>query len=598
MQSLDAFTLGIASHVLETGQSFPQVTIPDFAVRAAAVRVATQSDVLYYRPVVQLQQRADYEVYTQQMGHDYLERQLPQEIRQMQRQDDAYSRATRPNITAWLDQDWCAAHHNCIPPFLHNGTESNPYQVTPAPDQPYYLPLWHASPVQPTPDRINADVLHARPGVLHNVCVDYGTAVLGGLYSAALYESEISHHWWLSQYRYDFDHRLWYEPSSTLVYPVWDDVEVDQRQVVGTLQLQVHWRKLLESGTTVPDPTGLYVEIANGWHQSAVYRLDGNEVTYLGASSSSHTERGTPIVSQLSQYQIPQTSSYTAVDLDTNAYRIYVYGSDDMVSVYVTGIAWQLGLATTAIWLLFGILLACCERLRIKATRPGVALEPEIAAFPDEHTLHEEGSQRPLPLDEPKLGSIFNDCLKDLAPIAEMTPRAKWYPKATILHAELVGFATWAAEHTAPEAFELLQSIHKVLDRLAKQYGVTKVEMVSDCYVAATGLHPQQTEAAVKMAKFCHACMQHLATLPHGLEWRVGLHTGSVQGGLCDDRTFQLFGESMLVASRLQQRGKKSRMHASESVVNELYDAGKLSWIERTPIGKGDIQTYFVNVTR
>lgn len=93
-------------------------------------------------------------------------------------------------------------------------------------------------------------------------------------------------------------------------------------------------------------------------------------------------------------------------------------------------------------------------------------------------------------------------------------------------------------------------------------------------------------------------------TLGHdtlNLQFRVGIHSGSVIAGVLrgEKGRFQLFGDTMNTASRMESNGVPGRIHVSEDTANELRARGKSHWL--TPReekivakGKGEMQTYFV----
>lgn len=64
LSAMDALAVGITSHSLSTGETFPNVTVPDFEIKAAIVRVQTDSIYTFYLPLVTDEHRAGYELYT------------------------------------------------------------------------------------------------------------------------------------------------------------------------------------------------------------------------------------------------------------------------------------------------------------------------------------------------------------------------------------------------------------------------------------------------------------------------------------------------------------------------------------------------------
>jgi class 3 adenylate cyclase len=86
------------------------------------------------------------------------------------------------------------------------------------------------------------------------------------------------------------------------------------------------------------------------------------------------------------------------------------------------------------------------------------------------------------------------------------------------------------------------------------------------------------------------------------LSFRVGLHSGSVTAGVLrgDKSRFQLFGDAVNTAARMESHGIKGRIQVSQSTADEIVQAGKQAWIvprqdKINAKGKGELQTYFVD---
>jgi hypothetical protein len=84
---------------------------------------------------------------------------------------------------------------------------------------------------------------------------------------------------------------------------------------------------------------------------------------------------------------------------------------------------------------------------------------------------------------------------------------------------------------------------------------------------------------------------------------RVGLHSGPVTAGVLrgDKARFQLFGDTMNTAARMESNGRPGQIHVSEETADLLRKAGKSHWV--TPRedkivakGKGELSTFWVNV--
>jgi Adenylate and Guanylate cyclase catalytic domain len=135
--------------------------------------------------------------------------------------------------------------------------------------------------------------------------------------------------------------------------------------------------------------------------------------------------------------------------------------------------------------------------------------------------------------------------------------------------------------------------------------------------VAACGLPEPRKDHAIVMARFArdmhvkaHQVLQKLATADGGglgpdtahLCFRVGLHSGAVMGGVLrgDNARFQLFGDAMNTAARMEHTGLANRTHMSATTAELLIAAGKQNWItqrEEKTIAKGlgELSTYWLH---
>ena len=118
------------------------------------------------------------------------------------------------------------------------------------------------------------------------------------------------------------------------------------------------------------------------------------------------------------------------------------------------------------------------------------------------------------------------------------------------------------------------------------------------------------------MAKFASECMTQMNQLIHSklvttlgedvleLKMRFGLHSGSVTAGVLrgERARFQLFGDTVNTASRMESTGVPGKIQASMATADLLVAAGKGAWIvprdeEVEAKGKGMLKTVWVNPT-
>jgi len=195
------------------------------------------------------------------------------------------------------------------------------------------------------------------------------------------------------------------------------------------------------------------------------------------------------------------------------------------------------------------------------------------------------------------------------APIAEL------YASTTVLFADIAGFTAWSSARSPSEVFTLLETLYSAFDAIAKRRGVFKVETIGDSYVAVCGLPQPRKNHAVIMARFARDCRSRMAELTRELEsilgpgtaelsMRFGLNSGPTTAGVLrgEKSRFQLFGDTVNTAARIEGKGEKNRIHCSQTTADLIIKAGKEHWIKpREDLieakGKGKMQTFWIEPT-
>jgi len=169
---------------------------------------------------------------------------------------------------------------------------------------------------------------------------------------------------------------------------------------------------------------------------------------------------------------------------------------------------------------------------------------------------------------------------------------AELFPEATVFFADIQGFTAWSSIRAPDQVFTLLETIFGAFDAIAVEKGVFKVETVGDCYVAVCGLPEPNKEHAVIIAEFARECMRKVDDVIRELEMslgpdtaelaiRVGIHSGPITAGVLrgDRARFQLFGDTVNTAARIETTGKRNRIHVSEQTASHILASGRKNWV-------------------
>jgi class 3 adenylate cyclase len=144
------------------------------------------------------------------------------------------------------------------------------------------------------------------------------------------------------------------------------------------------------------------------------------------------------------------------------------------------------------------------------------------------------------------------------------------YPLVSVLFADIVGFTPVAARLEPRELVEMLSGLFSAFDDLVTDLGLEKIKTIGDSYMAVGGLTGEATDQAVNAVRLGLAMIEEADRRPfldQPLRLRIGIHSGPVVGGVIGTRklAFDLWGDTVNVASRLEGLSKPSRILVSEA---------------------------------
>ncbi|KAG7339562.1 adenylate and guanylate cyclase catalytic domain containing protein [Nitzschia inconspicua] len=409
--------------------------------------------------------------------------------------------------------------------------------------------------------------------------------------------------------------------------PIFEDFQ-DVAPIVGTITALITWKGFFEN-ILVEKSEPVYAVVTNRCAgKTSTFLIEGAEATFMG-NFDAHDSRYDGLERSAGFADFAYSEEFlNAIDGHACTYTLLVYPTKQMEDMYSSNDPWIYAAVVIAIFIFTAIaffLFDCLVQRRQKLLSTTAARHNAIVSSLFPKKIHmkliqeQEEAEMQQKATAGKAG-IRKYLLNENVPAAgaqaaedRSKPIADLFPDTTIMFADIVGFTAWSSAREPSQVFTLLESIYRAFDMQAKKRRVFKVEVVGDCYVAVCGLPDPKKEHFVIMARFSVDCLRifhnQLAELEVSLgpdtcnlALRVGLHSGPVVAGVLrgEKSRFQLFGDTMNTASRMESTGVPNKIQISQETATLLSSVGKEHWYtERedkiTAKGKGELNTYFLH---
>ncbi|KAL3929007.1 MAG: hypothetical protein SGBAC_012399 [Bacillariaceae sp.] len=599
--SLEAFSVSTASQAiseqLATNKTWPFVTLPHYSIKADILKkvIGAESPVVLFSPIVKESEKAAWSAYVSEEAPAWYQESIDNEGRNY----------TVPDLmTKTL-------------PFIHFYDTANGFMPTPVARPGVVLPVWQTYPFKT--DKINPllatnyDLLTGqRISDLFYITSEILGPTIGITQVVATRDTTVA--------------------ELQIMQPIFRgvDTEAEDRELVGMVWVRMEWKDYFQN-LLLEGIDGITVILKSSCPKvDALSRTVMEEVGTLAYEINGPTAE---FVSETDTHDpkydyLGVSSVLVDLQVDSGSLRngqcvprltIHVYPSQAMEDSFHTlrpilfmTIVIVIFVSTTIVFLLYDFFIGRRQRKYLDRIMRQDKIVTNVfpTAIRDRLYANNGGTDKVQddlfdPLDYEGQSNVVGE-----APLADL------FPSTTIVFADIAGFTPWSSAREPQQVFTLLETIYRAFDKIAYRHNVFKVETVGDCYVAVAGLPEPNEEHALCASKFARDCLKKMkeivvkleVTLGPGtaeLDLRVGIHSGQVTAGVLrgERSRFQLFGDTMNTASRMESGGEKGRIQMSQTTADLLMKSGlgkTLKARERKIFvkGKGDMQTYWLRTEK
>lgn len=187
------------------------------------------------------------------------------------------------------------------------------------------------------------------------------------------------------------------------------------------------------------------------------------------------------------------------------------------------------------------------------------------------------------------------------------------YQNVTLLFADIVGFTAYSAGKKPRQVVQMLSRLFTNFDKECDRLNLFKIYTIGDCYVVMSFVDSKNrrtpkeeahsvVQLAISMINIIFSVRKKIRF--EQLNMRIGIHTGSVYGGVMGIELvrFDLYGEDVVIANKMESGGEAGKICVSESTkaLLEQVEMANYTFTEHKDItiksSERVTKSYFMNI--
>lgn len=158
---------------------------------------------------------------------------------------------------------------------------------------------------------------------------------------------------------------------------------------------------------------------------------------------------------------------------------------------------------------------------------------------------------------------------------------AEEYQCVTVFFSDITNFTVLSSQTSTKEMLNTLNLLWMEYDKIAKKWGMYKVETIGDAYLGVIGCPERIPDHAEKAVQFSIDIIEMIkgfkTAMGSSIAIRVGLNSGPITAGVLGEMNphWCIVGDTVNTASRMESTSKPMHIHISESTKDLVEKCGK-----------------------
>ncbi len=202
----------------------------------------------------------------------------------------------------------------------------------------------------------------------------------------------------------------------------------------------------------------------------------------------------------------------------------------------------------------------------------------------------------------------YEEMLTNYMPIEEFNKmkekdKTTRFKMVTVLFSNVLGFTKIAEQENAELLIDDLDRFFFQFDDVVQKLHIEKIKSIGDSYMCAGGIPQKNRTNPIEVVLAAFEMQQYMDMLKNQYkaenkkiwELRMGIHTGPVFSNLSNKKRFEVWGDTVNIASRMEASGEMGKVNITGMTYELVKDYFMCRYLGKMPVKyKGEIDMYII----